>query len=89
MKQSFSNFCNQYSKTRENNTTEKTMQDAYDELKDLNVDELTMRLYDEVRKQKENGTFNYESLCSSVEKLRGFIPVQTYQNMKNMLEKIK
>jgi hypothetical protein len=85
---SFSNFCKQDSQKKETQS-QKNMQETYDELKDLDNDELTRRLYDEVKKQKENGTFDFSKLCDSVERLRDFVSPQTYNNMKSMLEKIR
>ena len=95
MKQSFSSFCKENRQetlrktTKENESQEEKMRRAYDELKDLNSDELSMRLFEEVKKQKENGTFDYISLSNSVERMRMFLPKQTYENMKMMLEKLK
>lgn len=91
---SFSNFCNSEPKNKETRKEESKnsqdkIQEAYDELKDLNSDELTQRLFSEVKKQKQNGSFDYNGLCDSVERMRPFISNETYQNMKNMLGKIK
>lgn len=91
MKQSFSNFCNNNKKKDGdfNKSTQENIQEKYDELKDLNMDELTERLYSEVKKQKENGTFDFNGLKDSVERIKPFVPYSTYQNMKAMLERIK
>ena len=87
---SFSKFCSQNNdkEKREKSTNEK-IQETYDNLKDLNEDELSSKLYEEVKKQKEDGVFDYSALAENVERLKPFIPAETYQNMKNMLEKIK
>ena len=94
---SFSNFCkeNQNMRTKEKKQqgssggmSRENIQQAYDELKDLNSDELTQKLCGEVRKQKQEGLFDYAGLCDSVEKMRPFISNETYQNMKNMLGKL-
>lgn len=89
MRNSFSSFCKE-SKTKESkNIKKENLQEAYDDLKDLSNDELTQKLYSEVKKQKENGDFNYNALCENVERLKMFLPQETYENMKNLLEKIK
>lgn len=94
MDKSFSNFCNEESKKRtkeecKQGVSEQDLRERYDELKDLNSEELTSRLYEEVRKQKQNETFDYEGLCENIERLRMFIPAQTYENMKAMLGRLK
>ena len=89
---SFSKFCSQESKNEqkeESKSTNEKLKETYEDLKDLNEDELTLKLYEEVKRQKDNGAFNYSALLENVERLRAFIPNETYQNMKNMLEKIK
>lgn len=83
---SFSQFCKN---NKQNKTEEESLKEKYDELKDLGYDELTEKLYEQVKEQKQNGTFNYSALCDGVERMKGFIPYETYQNMKNMLEKLK
>ena len=86
MSKSFSEFCNEQKSSA---MQEENVKNAYEELKDMNYDELTERLYRQVREQKENGTFDFESLSSSVENIKPFISNETYFNMKNMLEKLK
>ena len=81
---SFSQFCN-----NNNEDKQKSIREQYDELKDLGYDELTEKLYTQVKEQKEKGTFNYKALCDGVDRMKNFIPVETYNNMKNMLEKLK
>ncbi len=89
MKNSFSNFCKENKSQGQENTRKENIQETFDSLKDLSGDELTQKLYSEVKKQKENGDFNYNALCENVERLKMFLPQETYENMKNMLEKIK
>lgn len=84
---SFSSFCKENSKKNEN--FEKDIKETYEELKDLNSDELSQKLFEEVKKQKEEGVFDYEGLSANLELMKTFLPKNTYENMKNMLEKIK
>ena len=89
----FSDFTKQ--KMKEDKKEEKkklTEEDArrtYEELKDLNNDELTNRLYEEVRKQKADGSFNYDMLSDSVESIRGFLDPGTYENIRKLLETLR
>lgn len=61
----------------------------YEELKSLNNNQLTAKLFEEVAKQKQEGTFDYNSLVQSVESIKNFVPSNTYQNLKGMLENLK
>lgn len=61
----------------------------YNELKDLSSDELSKRLIDEVARQKNDGTFDYNKLLTTIESMRGMIPQQTYINMKRIIENFK
>ena len=85
---SFSSFCKENSKKNEN-FEKKDIKETYEELKDLNSDELSQKLFEEVKKQKEEGVFDYEGLSANLELMKTFLPKNTYENMKNMLEKIK
>ena len=62
---------------------------SYDQLKDLNTDQLSKKLFDEVSRQKKNGTFDYEMLISSVESIKHLIPKENYENLKRLLNSIK
>ena len=61
----------------------------YESLKNHSSDELMDMLSQEVQKQKSVGAFDYEGLRASVEKMKGYLPWQTYQNMLNVLDKLK
>ena len=67
----------------------KTMKKSYDDLKDLGSDELMERLRHEVQEQKENGTFDVNLLMDSIEKIKMYLPEQTYENMKRIIESIR
>ena len=85
---SFSSFCKENSKKNEN-FEKKDIKETYEDLKDLNSDELSQKLFEEVKRQKEEGVFDYEGLSANLELMKTFLPKNTYENMKNMLEKIK
>ena len=61
----------------------------YNQLKDLPQDELTKRLFEEVARQKSEGTFNYSQLKTMLENIKGMLPNETYQNMQRILETLK
>lgn len=67
----------------------KTIHEAYEELKGCSSDELMERLTKEISGQKMNGTFDYEALRESIEKIKTYLPTQTYENMIRIIESLK
>ena len=67
----------------------KTIDEAYEELKDCSSDELMQRLTKEISGQKLNGTFDYDGLRASIEKMKTYLPTQTYENMIRIIENLK
>lgn len=79
--------------TQENDTqtakVQKNINDSYNELKNCSSDELMSRLAKEVQQQKSNGTFDYDGLLNSIEKIKIYLPTQTYENMLRIIENLK
>ncbi len=67
----------------------KTINEAYDELKGCSSDELMERLTREIRGQKLNGTFDYDGLKASIDKIKSYLPSQTYENMIRIIESLR
>ena len=63
--------------------------DIFEEYKDKSQDELMSELLKNVQKQKDDGTFNYQSLSSSVEKLSPFLNAEQKNIIKELLQKIR
>ena len=61
----------------------------YDALKDLSQDELMKKLADQIAFQKSNGTFDYDGLVDTINKMKGYISPQSYDNILNLLQKFK
>lgn len=87
MSKSFSSF--DYCKKPEGEDMQSKVRKSYDELKDLDKSALEERLIREVNRQKAENTFNFDLLSSSVESMRSFLSPQTYEDLKNLLERIK
>lgn len=68
---------------------EEYLRQKYESLKGKNHDELMGDLFKEVSRQKQNGSFDYESLESSVEAMKPFLSAEQQANIKELLEKIK
>ena len=67
----------------------KKVQKLYNEYKDKSEDELVAELYKYVQKQKDNGTFDYDSLSNMLEKISPFLSAQQKQKMKEILVSLK
>ena len=83
----FSDYLKNENKTTK--TSEDDLKKAYDDLKDKSPEELNKRLFDEVKKQKSEGTFNFDALSQSVESIKGYMSEETYKNIKSILETLK
>lgn len=68
---------------------QKTINEAYNELKDCSSNELMQKLAKEIQTQKRNGSFNYEAIISSIEKMKPYLPEQTYKNMIRIIDGLK
>ena len=71
------------------NNINKDIMQEYDKIKDLSQEEASNRLYQEVFKQKQNGSFDFNALQNQVEGLKGYLPEKDYQNLKRILQTLK
>ena len=90
----FKEYCknNQSENVNTKNFTEKEtkrVEELYDEYKDKNEDELLSELFKNVNKQKKDGTFNYNSLKSTIDRMSPFLTKEQNLKIKELLEKIK
>lgn len=67
----------------------KSINEAYEELKGCSPEQLMEKLATEIKGQKLNGTFDYDGLCATIEKLKMYLPTQTYENMMRIIESLK
>ncbi len=84
-------FVQKEKETKQNNKTfsQDDLKKSYDEFSKLDNDSLSARLAQEVKKRKDEGSFDAEMLIRSVESVRAFLPDETYQNLKNLIENLK
>ena len=78
-----------FSEMSEQKEEKKSVEEQYKEVKDLSQDELFKRLVGEVERQKQKGTFDYDGLILTIEKMKNYLPEQTYKNILSVLEKVK
>lgn len=63
--------------------------DSYEKFKDMDTNQLMQSLLSEVNKQKGQGTFDINSLQSSINSILPYIDAEQKQNLMSILEKIK
>lgn len=66
-----------------------TLNKRYDEIKDLPYEDLLLQFKNEVQRQKDAGEFDYDALRTSVEAVKMFVPTETYENMRRLLDEIE
>lgn len=80
-------------KTYENANLNSNLQDdvlkQYENIKNMSQSEAQNQLFNEVLKQKQNGTFNFEGLANQVESLKGYLPEKDYINLQKLLESLR
>lgn len=70
-------------------TNENSIKDAYDKLKDCSADDLMQKLSKEIASQKQRGTFDYDGLVKSLDKIKVYLPKETYENMIRIIDSLK
>ena len=65
------------------------VENLYNQYKNKSEDELIEELYKHVAKQKQNGTFDYNTLSNMLEKISPLLSTQQKQKMKEILENLK
>ena len=88
----FKDFCKSQENEKkdvdyEQNT--KRVEKLYDEYKDKSEDELMSELINNVAKQKQDGTFDYNNIQNMLEKLSPFLTPEQNLKVKELLKKIK
>ncbi len=67
----------------------KNIESSYDEMKNCSADELRARLVKEIQSQKSRGVFDYDALMSSIERIKAYLPAETYENMLRIVESLR
>lgn len=58
----------------------------YDNMKDMSQDELMERLKSEIKRQKNDGSFDYDALIHSLNAIKDFLPKENYDNMIRIID---
>ncbi len=78
-----------HSEDKKTNNAEEDLMSKFDEYKNLDKAELNQKLFEEVSRQKRDGSFDYQALENMLEAIRGNLSESDYQNVKRMLELLK
>lgn len=73
----------------ERGPSEESIKNNIENLKELSHEELMGRLLKQAAEQKSQGTFNYEGLRQSIEKMKMYMPEALYQNIMQTLESLR
>ena len=79
----------EFNENKKDYSNEEILRNKYDEFKGMDREELNNKLFEEVARQKQNGTFDYDALSKMIETLRGSLPENDYNNLKRILESLK
>lgn len=79
----------QFNMANEEKDAKDKLQEKFDTYKDMSKDQLSGELYNEAKRQKQEGTFDYEKLSSMVESLKGALDEKSYENVKRILESLR
>lgn len=68
---------------------EEKLEQIYNNFKDKNEDELLSELFKNVENQKQNGTFNYDGLKNTIDKISPFLTKEQNLKIKEILAKLR
>ncbi len=87
----FKDFCKNSEKIndRENRDNTQKVEDLYERYKDKSEDELLNELLKNVEKQKKDGSFNYQGLINTIDKVSPFLSKEQNLKIKEILKNIK
>lgn len=88
---SFNQSINENSKKTDNKkqVSQEDLQEKFDMYKDMSKDQLQNSLFQEVARQKNEGTFDYDGLKRMVDSLQGSISPNEFETIKRLLESLK
>ncbi len=73
------------------NTQQKkeNIENLYEKYKNFNQNDLTSELFNNIEKQKNEGTFDYEKIKNTISQIMPYLNGEQQKNMLSILEKIK
>lgn len=75
--------------TNSNPANQKEMEDMVNKFSKMPQNDLMKNLFQEVQKQKRNGTFDVKKLENTIDSLGSFLTPQQKKNIKELLNQVK
>ena len=77
------------SDTKTETVNEDYIKNKVNEYASLSENEMMSKLYSEVKKSKNNGTFNYNDLSSKLDSIKSYLTPEQKNKLEALLEKIR
>ena len=68
---------------------EKYIRNKVNEYSTMSESELKSKLFSEVKKSKQNGTFSYKDLSTKLDSVKSYLTPEQLQKLETLLEKIR
>lgn len=89
MKQTLSSFSKEKLQEHNNAIQEEDIKNEYEKIKDLSQQEASNRLMQEVMRQKQNGSFDFDKLAQQVDALKGYLPQKDFESLQKLLQTLR
>ena len=81
--------CEENIKKEKKQKNEEKIEDMYEKYKNFNQNDLTNELFNNIAKQKKDGTFDYEKIKNTITQIMPYLNAERQKNLLSILEKIK
>ena len=81
--------CEENIKQEKKQKNEEKIEDMYEKYKNFNQNDLTNELFNNIAKQKKDGTFDYEKIKNTITQIMPYLKAEQQKNLLSILEKIK
>lgn len=75
--------------TSKNNLDEAFIKNKVQEYSSMNQGDMMQKLFNEVKTSKNNGTFDFDKISSSVEMVKDYLTPEQQSTLQNLLNRIK
>ena len=75
--------------TSKNNVDEAFIKNKVQEYSSMNQGDMMQELFNEVQTSKNNGTFDFDKISSSVEMVKDYLTPERQSTLQNLLNRIK
>ncbi|MBO4412905.1 MAG: hypothetical protein J5779_02715 [Clostridia bacterium] len=82
-------FANENNEAGSQNIDEKYIRNKVNEYSQMDEQQMMSKLFQEVQKSKQNGSFNYNDLSTKLNSVKGYLTDEQIQKLEKLLEKIR